>query len=811
MAGERDERQDLERFFEMSVDMLAIAGVDGFFRRVNPACDALGYSREELLARPFIELAHPEDRASILAEVAKLATGVRTIRFESRIRRKDGTYRWLAWTCAPDEARTTLFAVLRDVTEQKQLEAERQGVVERLRELDALKTRLVSHVSHELRTPLAIILLITEQLLRSPALAAPLRADLQTIDGNAKTLIALVKNLLDAWRREAGKLTPHYARADLAELVRLTARSFEPSAREGRVALDVTVPDTLPAELDPDQIHRVVTNLLSNAFKHVPPDGTVRCALERAGASARITVSDSGRGIPPELRERVFERFYQIEGDPSRSGGTGLGLPIARELTELHGGRVALDQGPEGGARFTVELPLAAPAGTTIHEAVAPRRTPEAPLIAGAPTDAGPAEAPAAVGADERPVVLVVEDHPDLRRILETTLSARYRVFSAQDGQEGLERVSVLSPDLVVTDLMMPRLSGEQMIAALRAQPSLDAMPIVVLTARDDDALRVDLLRRGADDYVNKPFSSDELLARVANLVAIKRTRDVLQQELVSGRQDIESLARDLARRGRELQTAYEIAAVSRAQAEAGSKAKSEFLAAVSHELRTPLTSLRLRLELLDRAIQPSLDPSQSRQLRRMVASAERLCQLAASLLEAASLESGRVGVHLERVELTALASDVLDELRPQAEEKQLELRLSATEGLAPIDTDRRMIRLVLTSLVENAVKFTARGSVVVALSEGQGAHRIEVRDTGPGIPDEARDAIFAPFATLEPVGHKHHRGLGLGLAVVARTVAALGGEVKLESEVGLGSTFVVTLPSRSVRAGTAQAVELVS
>jgi PAS domain S-box-containing protein len=348
-----------------------------------------------------------------------------------------------------------------------------------------------------------------------------------------------------------------YAEADLARLARFVTSHFELLAQERGIEFRVETPATLPAQVDPEKLQRVLLNLLANAFKFTPSGGRVELALRAAGECAAtgataplspravIEVRDTGPGVPPEQREAIFERFRQIDGGANRKwGGAGLGLAIAREFVGLHGGVITVEDAPGGGALFRVELPLAAPQGSPVRCASGEleeemRRgdgrlpvavdAPQGPSRVGKPAKDHPhaARGDAAVDA---PLVLIVEDNPDMNAFVAETLAGGYRVATAFDGQEGLEKALALRPDLILSDVMMPRMSGDRMVRELRRHRELDGVPILLLTARADDELRVKLLKEGAQDCLSKPFSVEELRARVGRLIAErKRSEEALR------------------------------------------------------------------------------------------------------------------------------------------------------------------------------------------------------------------------------------------------------------------------------------------
>jgi signal transduction histidine kinase len=282
----------------------------------------------------------------------------------------------------------------------------------------------------------------------------------------------------------------------------------------------------------------------------------------------------------------------------------------------------------------------------------------------------------------------------------------------------------------------------------------------------------------------------------VGNLVAMKRTRELLQQELASHASDLEQLARQLVSRSHELQAALASARAARQHAEKATHAKSIFLGLVSHELRTRVATLKLDVRALEREVSGEV-------VGRLQRSIQRLGDLIESVQELTRLESGRLLTDVRAFDLPALAADLVDELRPHAQQKLLELRLRETASMPPLHSDPRLVRLVLLSLVLNAVKFTERGQVEVSLDYRNGRHRFTVSDTGPGVPAEVQARIFEPMQAAQSPLEKQP-GVGLGLSLVREIVAALGGAVELRSAPGAGSTFTVSLPPADAGARSA-------
>lgn len=396
--------------------------------------------------------------------------------------------------------------------------------------LDELKTRFFANISHELRTPLTLILGPVSRRLADPGLRKQDRCDLEVVERNARLLFRQVSDLLDVAKLEAGRMDLRYSNVDLAGLARFVASHFESRAGENNINFSILAPDALPAQADPEKYRRILLNLLANAFKFTPAGGGIAVILRACNGSALIEVRDNGPGIPADKRELVFERFSQIDGGSERRyGGTGLGLAIVKEFTVLHGGSVKVTDAPGGGALFTVTLPLTAPDGAAIHEVA--ERGDElfehlVPADVMQRSDEG-----ASIVARDAPLILVVEDNRDMNRYISSLLARQYRVASAFDGEEGLAGARSLQPDLLISDMMMPRMSGERMVRELRSQAEMDRLPIIMLSARSDEELRVRLLENGVQDYLTKPFSDAELLARVNGLLAERqRSSEVLRE-----------------------------------------------------------------------------------------------------------------------------------------------------------------------------------------------------------------------------------------------------------------------------------------
>jgi PAS domain S-box-containing protein len=406
-------------------------------------------------------------------------------------------------------------------------------------QLDELKTQFFTNVSHELRTPLTLIMSPLAQRLAAPGTPEALRREDEMMLRSARVLYRHVSDLLDIAKLESGHRTVHYARVDIGVLTRTMASQFESLARDKGITYGVDVSAPLHAEADAERVQRILLNLLSNAFKFTPPGGGIQVRLRQEAEEAVVEVQDNGPGVPADLHEQVFERFHQVGGGGMQRhfGGAGLGLAIVKQFADLHGGSATVSEPPGGGARFTVRLPLKAPAGAVIEstasrlDPVIDRQTLDELRPVRRPSLIDTTALPDAQAGANAPLVLVVEDNVDMSTFIAEALRPRYRVACAFDGQEGLERAMALQPDLILCDVLMPRLSGDLLILEARRRPALANVPIVMLTMKGDEALHVRLLKNGAQDCLDKPFGVDELLARVAGLISErKRSQAELQR-----------------------------------------------------------------------------------------------------------------------------------------------------------------------------------------------------------------------------------------------------------------------------------------
>ncbi|HYN96531.1 MAG TPA: SpoIIE family protein phosphatase, partial [Pilimelia sp.] len=415
--------------------------------------------------------------------------------------------------------------VSRAIARQRAYEAERARAAE-LAALDRAKTQFFANISHEFRTPLTLILGPLGDILAGDPPAA-LVEPLTAMHRNGRRLHKLVNAVLDFSRLESGRLVAAYAPTDLAACTAHLASAFRSAAERAGLSFAVQCPPLpRPVHVDAEMWEKIVLNLISNAVKHTFTGGiTVR--MRDGGAAAVLEVIDTGIGIPADEQPYLFERFHRVVGARSRSHeGTGIGLAVVEELAALHGATVSVRSRPGEGSTFAVTVPYGTDHLPTdrVHDARPPAGAGDGarPYVEEADwwlrSDTPPAAVSSAVGK-RGGRILVVDDNADLRAYLVRLLSAHWQVVTAADGTAALAAAAGGDFDLVLTDVMMPRLDGLELVAALRADPLTRHLPIVVLTARAGEEASVRGLTAGADDYLVKPFTAQELVARVrANL-----------------------------------------------------------------------------------------------------------------------------------------------------------------------------------------------------------------------------------------------------------------------------------------------------
>ena len=405
------------------------------------------------------------------------------------------------------------------LSEVRAVAAEREQVAA-MAALDRSRRTFFANVSHEFRTPVSVTLAATDQLRRGGEDGA---RHVDAIERAARRLDRLVDTLLDFARADAGELALNTQDVDLAQVTRDVVGMFRSTLEAGGLAVEVEVGDVGVLAVDPEAWTTIVANLLSNAYKFSTA-GAVHVALRRSSAVVELTVRDTGAGIAPQDRDRVFRRFERVVTAPARGiAGTGVGLALVHDLVDALGGEVRLESALGAGTTVTVTVPAREPAGGAAQPAPGTSSSVPALLDEQAATD-GAQTSPSPAPPGDGPVLLVVEDHPDLRGYLAALAEGDgWRVVAVPDVATALRTEQV--PDVVLSDVMLPGATGIDLVRALRAQPLWAGVPLVLLTARSASEDVVEGLQAGADDYITKPYEPVELLARLRTHHELARAR----------------------------------------------------------------------------------------------------------------------------------------------------------------------------------------------------------------------------------------------------------------------------------------------
>lgn len=675
---------------------------------------------------------------------------------------------------------------------------------EQLAELDRAKTIFFSNVSHEFRTPLTLILGPLEEALQETP--EPEQRDrLELIHRNALRLQKLVNTLLDFSRIESGRIEAAYEPTDLARLTADLAGVFRSEIERVGMRLVVDCPSLPePAYVDRDMWEKIVLNLLSNAFKFTL-EGEIGVSLRDRQTHIELEVRDTGTGIPANELSHIFERFHRVQGARGRTyEGSGIGLALVQELVRLHGGTIQVSSVVDQGTRFTVSIP--AGYAHLPSDRINPTRTLASTATGATPyldevlrwlpgedtetwrvgdlgsqgdaKTSGPGSTETALptlsASPRLPLsvssstarVLLVDDNADMRDYVRRLLSQQYDVEAVRDGLAALAAIRQRRPDLVLTDVMMPELDGFELLRSLRTDPHTQELPIILLSARAGEESRIEGLAAGADDYLIKPFSARELLARVEATLKMAQLRQ-------------EAAQRERA---------------ARAEAERANRLKDEFLAIVSHELRSPLNPILGWSTLLQTQ---KLDPDKTAHALNTIARNAKLqAELIEDLLDLSRILRGKLTLNVSPINLAVIIQAAIETVRLAAAAKSIQIR-TQLEPAGDVSGDPSRLQQVVWNLLSNAVKFTPEGGQVdIHLQRLANYAQITVTDTGKGIHPEFLPYVFDYFRQEDGATTRKFGGLGLGLAIVHHLVELHGGTVAAKSPgEGQGSTFTVRLP----------------
>ena len=672
-----------------------------------------------------------------------------------------------------------------------------------LAELDRVKSEFFANVSHELRTPLTLILAPVQDLQRRiEARSTVLREPLRVIEQSALRLLRLVNDLLDLIRFEQGDVKLEKLPIDLTRLLRSLVEQVSHLANSQKLELVGEIPeDSIVVDGDVAALERVFINLLSNAIKFTDEGGKITVHAEVVAGQCTVSVSDTGIGIDPESLGQIFDRFSQAEStNDRRKQGLGLGLALVKDLVQKMDGDVTVSSERGKGTTFTVQLPVSvaeaiveeAPASddssvdafTSFHRQAARETSwaevgPERTKVKEAPLDLG----------YERPKLLIVDDEPEMQRYLKALLDADYDVYQAVDGEAGLAAAEEIKPDIILLDLMIPKIDGLAVCATLKRRKSMESLKIVMLTARADDEAKLRALENGADDYLTKPFSSLEMKTRLRNLIETGK----LEKDLKVRNDELEKVLRQLRETEAQLLHSEKLNSLG------------TMAAGLLHEINNPINFANTAFSLVMR--NPALEEDED--LKEMLVDIHDGFRRIQTIVSDLRLFSAPTKAEARKP--FRMSTAVQHALRFTASERSgISISTDIPENDVVSGNESQIVQ-VLVNLMLNGARAIRKttdervGAIKVSAQLSGDRLKISVRDNGCGIPPDKLSRIFDPFYTTGDVG----TGTGLGLSISHSIINSHGGTLSAQSEEGQWAelSFDLPLEAHSMMKGTHDAV----
>jgi len=679
---------------------------------------------------------------------------------------------------------------------------------QKLRELDEVKSRFFANISHELRTPLTLLLAPLETLMNrfAHSFDDDGRNLLSTMHSNGMRLLKLINDLLDLVRLESGQIIVRNEPVDIADFLKGLASSARQIADDKRIRLEVQVePEVGVVMTDRDKLEKIILNLQFNALKFTPSGGRITIAAGKVGGELVLSVADTGMGISAKNLPNVFSRFWQADDSSRRKyQGVGIGLALVKELTEVQEGTASVESEEGKGTTFTIRLPYLKaeprPEPSSEHqegESTIPvqanqggtvgnqewltslyRRAEFFPTMNSVQESVRPLDNLRSVNG---PKVLIADDEPDMLRFLKSQLARQYQVIEAVDGQQAIEKASQFVPDIILLDMMMPEKDGLQACKEIRQRTHTQSIPIILLTARADEATKLAALQAGASDFLPKPFSTTELHVRVKNLVESYHYQQKLSKQNVVLGDTIEQL------KDTETQLVQTEKLASLGRMSAG----------IIHEINNPLNFATTGLYTL-------------KNKTRFVAAEERdeyteiLHDIEEGILRVKTIVSDlrsfshHENEQVDRIELAEVVTSSLRFLSHEWKDR-VHVEQQIPEGQAFWANRNKLIQVVV-NLLQNSLDALKQKQFVnekpCIRIEGRlanGRNLLSIRDNGEGISEANLDKIFDPFFTTKDVGE----GMGLGLSICYRIVEQFGGRIEVRSEHGKFCEFTLDFPDK--------------
>ncbi len=676
---------------------------------------------------------------------------------------------------------TAVYYAKRQRFEDFRLRKEIETRNHQLSELDQMKSRFFANVSHELRTPLTLILAPIQDLLSRKDLKREAREALTMIQRSALRLLRLVNDLLDLVRFEQSSFELERRPVELGLLLGGIVNQTRYLAEAQKLTLHVNLPKhAITVFGDETALERIFINLISNAIKFTDPGGRIDISIEDQDGKAVAIIKDTGIGLAPTDVDKIFDRFQQIDNSGSRRHqGLGIGLALVKELVSKHDGSINVTTAPGKGTQMEVVLPLASknqlshkPKSTTENV-----DNPIADLHRLAMLD-GAFDLPITEtnsskdnnDSSEKRTVLVVDDEVEIQRYLNSLLCKEFNVLQAFDGEAALNMIEKNHPDLVLLDLMLPKLDGLEVCRRIKKNPLTRSIKVVQLTARVDEDAKIAALSSGVDDFLTKPFSSLEIVTRLKNLDNAARLEAEVRKQNVELKETLERL--------------------QKAEAQLLHREKLNALgtmaAGLLHEINNPLNYSGVALDLARKKTECESDKDLEELLNDVAEGVQRVKTIVSDLRAFATPRA------FEGHKPFKIANMIQHALRFTASELSTQkVMIDVPEDLVAIGSEQQLTQVVVNLLLNasracNSVSDKRQGHIkILAHNNGQRVI-ITVHDNGSGVPKEKLSRIFDPFFTSNDVGE----GLGLGLSVSHTIIQNHDGTIDVETEEGRGTSF---------------------
>jgi signal transduction histidine kinase len=672
-----------------------------------------------------------------------------------------------------------------------------------LERLDKLKDRFLANTSHELKTPLNGIIGLCESILDGiGGPVSPVAAKtINTVMQSARRLFILVNDILDFSKMKSGDIELKIQPVD----VRVVSEVALSLALQMAATKDIDLVNRIPEDLslafaDENRLQQIMINLVGNAVKFTH-EGSVTLTAKQEGDFIKVSVKDTGIGIAADKIDQIFNAFEQADGSTAREyGGTGLGLSISKKLVTLLGGTLTVASMLQEGSTFSFTLPVStdqdrkkftqqkkADAQTLLQRI-------ESDILSYEKENDLPAVNKNASAHEKddfsKATILIVDDDPVNVQVLKNHLHLRnYQTIAAQDGFRALDMFEAHKPDIILLDLMMPRMSGLDVCRELRKTYPAHEKPIIILTAKNQIRDLQDGFKHGANDYLTKPFSKNELLARIENQLKLLETTNQLKNHGKRLEEVVNRRTSELEKTVKKLQSAMK-------RAEAATNSKSEFLANMSHEIRTPMNAI---IGFTHLTLKTQLSARQRNYLEKIDASGKSLLEIINDILDFSKIEAGKLNLEKANFQLTEVMERLSDMLHTAAQQKGLTLIIEIDEETPPtLIGDGLRLGQILINLVGNAIKFTETGQILVNTSVIETTKewsrlKFSVHDTGIGLMKEQSQIIFESFTQADGSVSRKFGGTGLGLAICKKLVEMMHGKIWAEGQPGEGSTFFFT------------------